>query len=204
MENGQGNRTNVCPGKPTLGIASGRSEAARGMAESSASELFSFVLIAYIGLSHWKCLRVLIRIWHSPTGWSSLEISMIRHGRRNLGGIGRREETCLSVILISVNEKPSTVDGISVWARRENCRGQKISQIFAKLDDTWKSKPVADKNKQSPTVMNRCWKEKFGEIRDLSSMTLIAQFFQLIWKPRSDGNPIWRLWLQLFPDSQLN
>ncbi|KAJ6190265.1 hypothetical protein N7519_000286 [Penicillium mononematosum] len=81
------------------------------------------------------------------SGHSKLMVADELSKRQLTGNLRPGEGTCLSVILISVNEKPSTVDGISVWARRENCRGQQIAQMFAKFDDTWKSNSVADKTK---------------------------------------------------------
>jgi hypothetical protein len=89
--------------------------------------------------------------------------------RQLTGNLRPGERTCLSVILISVNEKPSTVDGISVWARRENCGGQQIAQMFAKFDDTWKSKPVAEKTKSDrhEQVLEReIWENPGLELHD--------------------------------------
>ncbi|KAJ5159032.1 uncharacterized protein N7500_008683 [Penicillium coprophilum] len=66
------------------------------------------------------------------------------------------EGSALSVILISVNEKPAIPEGISVWARRETA----LSQM-----------------KQGPNMMAVSSRDKYGKSEDLRFMTLIAQFF---------------------------
>ncbi|KAJ5383232.1 hypothetical protein N7517_001143 [Penicillium concentricum] len=102
------------------------SMARQGSHRDSQANLYALAILAY------------------QSGHSKFLVADELSKRQLTGKLRPGEESTLSAILISLNEKPSTPDGISVWARRENCTGQHISQMFAKFEHKWKSMPVTD------------------------------------------------------------